>query len=328
MSFNINFSDENKALLWPSIYGGSTAGAGIGAGWSSLGVSGQRSPRRQTHTRYQYRHSRNPDLSTRAGYRSDRNTAGDPYVLPEARFDELGGVRQVPTVNAPAPLRLLSENGGRRRFRGSMEPDTGTVRSSGELGGTWGLVLTAGTASAYRDSLGAGRSLVTSAAAGNHAGLEMSGLGAGYTQPIQSPYFTAKLMLTSVSDVRFWLGFTETSQLYANTDGSTARQYIAIRYSTSVPDAAFMLITHDGDGSPLTTTSTGVVPVADKWYTFELYSDGSKAYASINGSQPVSSSTNHPATTQSLNLGPSYYITSLAAAAKGVISSTANWIMY
>lgn len=154
------------------------------------------------------------------------------------------------------------------------------------------------TASDYTTSDMTRRCRRMSAVAGTICGWRSSGVasttGAGYYGHSMGLACDGYLE-SSLTNNQWFIGFPDNlNPSTANNGGFTEGAFI--RYLNGT-DTNFQLVTMTGGTA--TTTDTGVAAAADTWYDFRIWSPdgGTTWYASINGSTPVSSTSNVPSTT-------------------------------
>lgn len=116
-----------------------------------------------------------------------------------------------------------------------------------------------------------------------------------------NPYFHAKIRTgTDVANTRLWCGIFSAAVTNVDTVAG-ATEAAAFRYSTVAGDAGWMGVTKDAT-TQATPVSTGVGVAVSTAYDLEIWVDSGNGvvYFSVNGSTPVSLSSNLPQTTTEL----------------------------
>lgn len=265
-------------------------GTGISSGWSSSSYFGRVGPRRQTQTRYQYRHSHQSDLATRRGVRSTRNNQ-EPYTLPPARFNELGGVRLCDLDDQIMDPRVFAMNGGRKWVMCGLT-GTGSSNQSGPfLNGTWSTGGSA-TSSDGTDDDGNARLCTSTTSAGSDASWIKSVTTGGMLQRRHRQYFYIKFKLSHTTGYRFFAPIASAGTLISADSPTVA--WVGLKYVPSI-SATFALASGDATTASDPTYITNVTPTANTLYHLEMWADSDSLRGRINGGTIFTHTDNLPA---------------------------------
>jgi hypothetical protein len=133
--------------------------------------------------------------------------------------------------------------------------------------------------------------LCTTATSGTQLGIN----GQQTFQNGNNDLYVTKASITQISSIRFRVGAADTSYLTAiGSDSLTGNNSATFRFSTSAGDTHFMCQTTDG--SSVTTTDSGITPVASAQYKFQIQFNDSvpNVVFSINGSAVCTNTTHLP----------------------------------
>lgn len=240
-----------------------------------------------------------------------KDTLGEEYApvrslqLPRNTLQAMSGVDVyglgvLPSGEVRDWIKIMASTSGEHFMSGQVAIDStwDTIANDNGAGGSFWRIKTSGVS-------------------GNVANLSAPLLPTDIIRREWNPMFTAVVKMDGAkTNRRVWIGLIQ-DYTFADTPGSDEGiNVIAFRYSTNVGDTTWKAVC--GDGGSDTVVDTGVIVTnSDKFVLkFWVDSDNDTVYFSVNGSTPVSISTNLPATTTQMGMLAS--IETLTNAVKGL----------